>query len=139
MMRNTHRYAFFPNHTGYELSNLFNITIKEATNRQLWKMTNVANSILMNRIFNHLPKRRTEIIEDFTKCYPVMIETHKSGYYIGNWQWYKYFDKYKVIILKEFTFKHPLDEINNNLYKQLISDPHSVSIHVRRGDYGFKA
>ncbi len=131
----SHRYKFFPNHTGYELNNLFDITIKEATNSQLWKMTNVAYCPFMNKIFYYLPKRRTEIIEDFTKCYPNIIEEHRSGYYIGNWQWYKYFDKYKDAVLKELTFKQPLDKINDKLYRQLLMEPYSISIHVRRGDY----
>ncbi len=131
----THRYSFFPHHTGYELSKLFNITIKEASNCQLWKMTNVAYNAFMNQVFNHMPKRHTEIVENFTTCYPDILVEHKKGYYIGNWQWYKYFDKYKEIVLEELTFKYPLDDINNNLYQQLLSENHSVSIHVRRGDY----
>lgn len=132
----THRYKFFPNHFGYELSNLFNISLKEATNWQLWKVTNVAYNIFTNRIIEYLlPRRGTDIKEDFAKVDFSILDAHPDGYYIGNWQWYKYFERYRSLVLEELSFKEGLDNRNDFLYQQLLSDSKSVSLHVRRGDY----
>lgn len=132
----THRYKFFPNHYGYELSKLFNISIKEATNGQLWRVTNVAYNVFTNKIVEFLlPRRKTDIAENFLEVNPDLITEHPDGYYIGNWQWYKYFDQYREIIIKEFSFKDDLDLRNLTLYNQLLSENNSVSIHIRRGDY----
>lgn len=46
----------------------------------------------------------------------------------------KYFKEHRAIILKDFQFKHPLDERNNTLANQ-IESTNSVSVHIRRGDY----
>lgn len=135
ILLDTHRYKFFPNHVGYELGNLCNLSMKEASRRQLWSVTNVAESALMSRLFYYLPRRKSEIVEDFVKCYPSIIQEHKDGYYIGNWQWYKYFDSYRPQVLHELSFINPLDNRNNMLYRQLRAEDNSVSLHIRRGDY----
>lgn len=131
----SHRYAFFPNHNGYELGRLFDISLREATYKELWKVTNVARSVFMSRVFYYLPKRRTEIIEKYTEFYPSIVEEARKGYYIGNWQCYKYFDKIKDVVFRQFQFKNELDKCNAELQKALRVSNSSVSIHVRRGDY----
>lgn len=52
----------------------------------------------------------------------------------GHFQNEKYFDDYKDVIKRDFTFKYLLQGKNAELAKQ-IRDTQSVSIHVRRGDY----
>lgn len=131
----THRYKFFPNHCGYELDRLFNIRLKEATMQQLRKVTYPANSKFTSRIFQYLLRRKTEIYEIYECCYPHIIEEQKEGYYIGNWQWYKYFDNIKDEILRDLSFRNPMDERNQTLFNSLIGDKKSVSLHIRRGDY----
>jgi hypothetical protein len=46
----------------------------------------------------------------------------------------KYFIDYRNDILKEFTFKGHLNEINNQIANN-IGNSNSVSVHIRRGDY----
>lgn len=131
----SHRYKFFPNHFGYELDRLFNVTLGEATIRQLWKVTYPANCEFVSRIFQRFPPRKSEIREVYEHCYHNIIEEHKDGYYIGNWQWYKYFDHIKEDILKAFSFKESLDRRNQELQDLLLHRDCSVSLHIRRGDY----
>lgn len=135
VMIDSHRYKFFPNHFGYELDRLFNITLKEATFRQLWKVTYPANCEFVSRIFQRFPKRKHEIVENYEKCNPNIFLENRDGYYIGNWQWYKYFDNIKDQVVQTFTFKERLDDRNQNLNALLLSDCNSVSLHIRRGDY----
>lgn len=131
----SHRYKFFPNHFGYELPEVFDITLAEATTGELWKVTNVAHNVFMNRLFNYLPKRRTEFVENFIKYYPEVLSGSSSKYYVGNWQCPEYFSTIKDIILHELKFRQPLDDRNLNLSNKLEMSDKSVSIHVRRGDY----
>ncbi|MCH5327992.1 MAG: alpha-1,2-fucosyltransferase [Coprobacter sp.] len=131
----THRYKFFPNHFGYELDRLFKVTLGAATMRQLWKVTYPANSEIVSRIFQRFPPRRSEIRERYEHCYPHIMEAQKDGYYIGNWQWYKYFDHIREEVLRDLSFKEVLDMRNQDLYNRLLDENHSVSLHIRRGDY----
>lgn len=131
----SHRYAFFPNHNGYELDKLFELECREATCRELWKVTIPAYSVFQSRILQRLPHRRTEIREDYNKFYSTLVAEHPDGYYIGNWQCADYFHKYRDSILKEFEWKNALDERNLVFTQQLIDNENSISIHIRRGDY----
>ena len=131
----SHRYAFFPNHFGYELTSLFNIQLQEATQLQLWKVTNVPYNVLMSKILNLLPRRKTEIIEDYQKYEKNLMVELKDGYYIGNWQCYKYFDDYKKDIQRAFSFKNRLDKRNAIFMSELLEQNNTVSLHIRRGDY----
>ena len=132
----SHRYKFFPNHCGFELRNLFNVEMREATNWQLWRVTNVAYNVFFNRVVEYLlPRRKTDIVENYTLVDPNIVLKQSDGYYIGNWQWYKYFDQYKDKVLKQLSFKDELDIRNLSLYNQLLVEENSVSLHIRRGDY----
>lgn len=130
----THRYAYFPNHNGYELDSLFNIELKESTKRELWKVTYPAYSLLASRIYQRFPHRRSEIIRDYTEDYAELMTNPLDGYYIGNWQNYRHFDLIEDYILKAFEFKSLLNGMNLQLFNQLNSC-NSVSLHIRRGDY----
>lgn len=131
----THRYTYFPNHQGYELSKVFGVNALEATPQQLWKVTYPAYSLVASRIFQRFPHRKSEIVEVYEKCYPNLIEECRDGYYIGNWQWYKYFDKIRPLLLNVFSFKPELDSPNKVLVNKIKEADNYVSIHIRRGDY----
>lgn len=135
VLLDSHRYAFFPNHHGYELGRLFNIELKEASSSQLWKVTYPAYNVFMSRLFQRLPRRRSEIIVPYEDAYPDILNENKDGYYIGNWQWYKVFDPIRSKITEAFRFKAPLSHKNAQLYAELSASDSSVSLHIRRGDY----
>ncbi|MDD2537647.1 MAG: alpha-1,2-fucosyltransferase [Candidatus Absconditabacteria bacterium] len=61
-------------------------------------------------------------------------KSKKDCYCIGFWQSYKYFEKERELLLKEFSPKQPPNEKNKQLLK-IIKDKNSISIHIRRGDY----
>ena len=64
---------------------------------------------------------------------PEILNVGSDAYLSGYFQSYKYFEKYKDQIIKDFTFKN----IPNNIEVLAgeISNTNSVCIHVRRGDY----
>lgn len=135
VLLDTHRYKFYPNHNGYELPEIFDVKFQDATMRQLWKVTYPAKSVLMSRIFYRLPHRRSEIVENYCKCYPDIFKNPRDGYYIGCWQWYKYFDNIREKVFSHLSFKKPLVGKNLELYRQIKGKDNTVSIHIRRGDY----
>ena len=58
-------------------------------------------------------------------------------FYDGYWQSYQYFDSWRDVILKEFTFPKISmeDKLNFELNERLKNEENSVGIHIRRGDY----
>ncbi len=64
---------------------------------------------------------------------PEILNIGRDAYLSGYFQSYKYFEKYKDQIIKDFTFKN----IPNNIevLGGEISNTNSVCVHVRRGDY----
>lgn len=63
-----------------------------------------------------------------TEIFNIKDNTSIDGYF----QSYKYFEKYKTDILKEFTFK---TEILNKCTNIISRYKNPISIHIRRGDY----
>lgn len=123
-------------HNGYELELIFGIKNKIASKDQIWKYTCLFNNEFINSIYiklsflrpnDHKERHSYHYIQD-------IITRYKEGYYDGFWQCYKYFDKYRDRILKEFSFINNLEGKNDDLIK-IIKEQNSVSIHVRRGDY----
>jgi len=123
----------------YQLD-IFNISSSVATNKDLKKL-----GIIQNRIVNRLQYLLDEryriqfnkhiVTQKFPYCFDPKYLTIKDDSYIqGNWSDENYFIEIKDIIRKEFTSKKKLDEKNQKILKH-IQETHSVSIHVRRGDY----
>ena len=125
----------YPLHNGFELDKRFNITTRQATAKEIWKLTYYTSSFFCYRILKRLPKRKTMLYEPkhcvFT---PSLLDDNADRYYYGIWQDYHYFDKYKDIIKKEFTWKEPLDKKNQEAYDRFKVGT-TVSLHIRRGDY----
>lgn len=72
---------------------------------------------------------------------PDILNFPDDVYYHGYWINREWFDKYKEIFLKEFTFPEITDE-KNRKYLTDIQNSNSLAIHIRRGDYvtlGFSA
>jgi hypothetical protein len=60
-----------------------------------------------------------------------VFEIEDSTAIDGYFQSYKYFDDYRDVILKEFTFK---DEILNKCKSEISKYTNTVAVHIRRGD-----
>jgi hypothetical protein len=57
-----------------------------------------------------------------------------AGYFDGYWQSEKYFLEYRTELLKNFSLKNQLLEASEK-FLHLIHATHSISVHIRRGDY----
>lgn len=96
---------------------------KDTSRPFLLKKFNISNSVIfVNKKENYLKKILGKI---YSKI---------SGNY-GFFQSEKYFKNIESIIKKEFTLKDSLSLIAQSFANQIIQNPNSVSIHIRRGDY----
>lgn len=66
--------------------------------------------------------------------YPEILNVPENTYYHGYWINKDWFKKYEEVFLQEFCFPEIMDE-RNLRYQRQIKESHSVSVHVRRGDY----
>ncbi len=66
--------------------------------------------------------------------YPEILEVAENTYYHGYWINKNWFMRFQDVFLQEFQFP-PITEERNLMYAQRIKSSHSVSVHVRRGDY----
>lgn len=132
------KYATYNLHNGFELADVYDISARCATKQELKKVTRYTTNYKLSRVFRKfLPRKRTEIIEPMPSClYMPDIFTKAKGdlYYEGIWQNEKYFSNVRPIILKEFTYKQPMNSRNEEASKKF-SQKTTVSMHIRRGDY----
>lgn len=56
------------------------------------------------------------------------------AYLQGYWQSEKYFSEIAAILREDFKFRQPMSEINTQ-WANKITQCHSISLHIRRGDY----
>jgi len=118
----------------FEIDNL-NITAQTADetvlnnfnfeqNKTLIKLKKLSPRLFSNMIFN----------EHQFNFHPEFFKLPKDTYLNGYWQSEKYFNAVRDKLLSEITLKEPLSSFASGLYKR-ISEPNSVSLHVRRGDF----
>ena len=123
-------------HNGFELCRRFHIDAKIAGLEELNPVMRHIKKDFLYRVqlktTGALPQVFLE--KDFSKYYPNVLQTEKY-YYDGYWQCHKYFDSIAQEVKKTFSFKDELDERNAVLIEQMQSNPYSVSVHIRRGDY----
>lgn len=132
----THLFKRFKMHNGFELKRLFNITAKEASKQQIKTLTRYTEYYKLYRFFFHyFPRKKTERTESHNFDFnPRLLKENGDFYYDGIWQDHRYFDAFKRAIMKEFTWKKPLDKKNSDTLDSLRSSL-AVSLHIRRGDY----
>lgn len=137
VLMDTSLYGSYGLHNGFELPLIFNITADKATKEEIKKLSWYTTNYKFARLIHYvLPHKQTEYVErTYGKFYHEALSFEDDKAFDGYWQHWEYFDKYRETVLKEFSIRTPLDEINNSLYKTLIQSLQSVSIHIRRGDY----
>jgi hypothetical protein len=72
--------------------------------------------------------------EPLFKYDPKVFRHTQNVVLFGYWQSEKYFQDIRTALYEEFTVKEPPTGINAQLLEE-ISAVHSVSVHIRRGDY----
>lgn len=144
-------------HNGYELEKVFGIKphfLSECFDEEVWnyileeksKGKSVPQIFNENEIemymisevgesHNHFNPFKGKVIYIPCNQYDhVLIGAPGDVYYHGYWINKQWMEKYKDFFLREFTFPKIEDE-KNKIYEQKIENTHSVSIHIRRGDY----
>ncbi len=122
-------------HQGFELTRIFNVTAREALPKEIKTVTRYTKSYFLHRVYKHLlPPAKNEYREGDGIVNNLFLTDASDKYYEGFWQNYRYFDRYKDSIMREFTLKEKLDSANADFIKE-IDGTDAVSIHVRRGDY----
>jgi hypothetical protein len=134
---------FLPEMTGtalrkYEL-HCFNIPTQPATKQEIEKLKEPFSGALAKRIFHainaRLPYyRRRIVLERQFHFAPEILKAGKNAYLEGYWQSEQYFADIRDTLLKDFSFKEPLEGENLRL-AGIIGKSDSVSLHVRRVDY----
>ena len=77
-----------------------------------------------------------EKLEDKGKYNAKYLEVDEPCVYMrGDWQSELYFKSIESEIREKYTFKQPLSDAAVKIYHEIISEPNSVTIHCRRGDY----
>lgn len=76
-------------------------------------------------------------IKDFKCRYvPISFDKEKDVHVLdGFWQSPLYFDEYREDILRQFKPNYTLTDENSKWVKLINDSKHSVSLHIRRGDY----
>lgn len=134
------QYAYRPSHNGYELEKLFYIQPQYATAEQRNQLVDVSKdffSVCRRALgFTHTGTGhlREEPQGTIVRYDPTVWEENNC-YFRGYWQSPKYFAAIEHLLREEFRFRLPLTSEADLHTLQLIEQTHSVSVHIRRGDY----
>lgn len=135
----THYYKSRIFHNGLEIERIFGIHLTEAKLSDKLKMSwYFPNYWIDYHLLGKLPARKNTVRElSGQKVNLELLEDSSDKFYDGYWQSYQYFDSYRDVILKEFTFPsiNKEDKLNFELNENLKKEENSVGIHIRRGDY----
>lgn len=150
-------FSLYTVHNGYELEKVFgikphffsecfeqdvwNYILEEKANRKSVPQILCENGIDMYMLsevgegYQHFNPFDGKVTLIPTNTYEPMIQDAPGDvYYHGYWLNKEWFEKYKENFLNEFRFPEIEDEKNKS-YQYQIQNSHSVSLHVRRGDY----
>jgi len=126
--------------SGYALNSL-NIIENLASEEEIASLRNKKSKSprkLIHRVIRNLTIKKTRQFRDvnwFTFD-RMLFKANLPLHIAGGFQSYKYFDRHRNIIVKEFVPKNDLTGKNEE-FATHISSCNSVSMHVRRGDYVF--
>lgn len=124
-------------HNGLEIKRVFDVPLREAPVKELNELTYYTRHYKLRRVFQKLlPSKKTECIEakDYT-FNDTVLSLNIDRYYDGYWQNWRYFNDYAEEVRKFYKFCTPLDCNNEQLLDQILETDHTVSVHIRRGDY----
>ncbi len=124
----------------YELT-YFNISATSASEVEIADVVEPF-PFLIQKIFNRINARlpyykQRVVLEKHFHFDPNILRVGKNAYMNGYWQSEKYFADIREALLKEFSFKISLDNVNQAL-ADIIGKTESVSLHVRRADYVYQ-
>lgn len=136
-LMDTSVYASYGLHNGLEINRIFNTTAQEASKEQIKQVSRFTTNYKLSRLFHYLlPAKKSEFKErTFGKYYPEALQMQGDCLYDGYWQHHEYFANCREAILKEFSLRKPLDNINQDSFDAYKCSSKHISVHVRRGDF----
>lgn len=125
-------------HQGFELDKIFSMPISFASKSDLRSILGwQANSNIRNKLLNPSLKflRSNNFILESDKNFLAGTFQPMDGSYLsGYWQSEKYFQDFRSLIRKDFSFSSELCGLNLDVASK-INSTNSISLHIRRGDY----
>lgn len=144
-------------HNGYELEKVFGIQahmLSQCFDEEVWNFIlderrrgkSVPTILCENGIDTYMITDVGDSCQTYTpfngkieyipgnKFIPEVFEEEGNVYYHGYWESKYWFEIYRKIFLREFTFPEIQDEVNR-AHLERIQNVQSVSIHIRRGDF----
>lgn len=126
----------YPLHNGYEVDGVFSLDSPKATWRDVARVAYPYPNYRCWQAGKYvLPRRRTMCVEasDFA-IDPSVLSAEGDRYFDGYWQHEEYFAEYSDTIRNIFHFTNATDQRTIEVIDK-VSATHSVSLHIRRGDY----
>lgn len=124
----------YPLHDGYLLDAIFNLSLKNASFKEVLKYNYPINHYKFWQICRHvLPSHPKVYFEKEDMVYDNKVILSRKSYFDGYWQSEKYLLANRNKVKEEFTFP-ALEGKNLSLFERLKGKT-TASIHVRRGDY----
>lgn len=131
-------FASYGLYQGFELSKVFNLVTDIATQEDIKSILGCRADKTLRRVLTHPVAARLRgrhyIVEPYFHYWPEIANVPRDCYLVGYWQSEKYFQDIAPVIRADFTFKHPLKNLNAEIARK-IGQVSAVSLHVRRGDY----
>lgn len=128
-------YKTYPLHNGFELENIFNLSLKKASPFTLKLYDPAVRTWHIRKLRQILKlKKAYEIEKDPFLFDEEKLKANGSKLYFGYWQNQRYFIDIEEEIKSSFQFKNELSE-KNETYLHSIRQSNSISVHIRRGDY----
>jgi hypothetical protein len=121
----------------YEL-NPFNLPVKIATPDlvEKFRQSHTFKALINRYLSLNLNLSSDKYInESGQKFQPEILKLPDNIYLSGYWQTEKYFIDYRDQIIKDFSKRKSPVSLKNKQIKSGIENCHSVSVHIRRGDY----
>lgn len=125
-------------HQGFELPAIFDDRFIQASAKELqqvlrWRTSASVQYLLTKPIMRRL-RGSSFVVEPHFHHWQGLENVSNAAYLAGYWQSPRYFLEHESEIREDFTFKQSLSGPNCSLAEKITST-HSVSLHVRRGDY----
>lgn len=122
-------------HGDFEVARVFGLDIKEASDAQVKKLGDRAETFFQ-RLRRKFLTKKTHIIEYDSKFHPEHLTDPRDVYLDGYFQNPLYWKGYEDELKQKFTFKLEMNEKSKQLADSLSSiENKTCAIHVRRGDY----
>ena len=132
-------YRYRPSHNGYELDRVFGVQADYASIRERNQLADVGKEwyAVLRRAFGWIHSTNGQVVHepDPAQGWQPDILNLENSYFDGYWQTERYWSELKEEVRTAFTFKLPLPKEAQITAHQITTDPNSVSVHIRRGDY----